>query len=62
MLLFTRKTGETFLIGNDIKITVVEHGNSEVQFGIEAPRDVAVYREELYKKIHQSKPEQSEDK
>ena len=51
MLVLTRKIGESIRIGDDIKITVVEVDGNSVKFGIEAPRSVAVHREEIYQKI-----------
>lgn len=51
MLTLTRRSGERIRIGEDIIVTVREiHGN-QVKLGIEAPRDIHVYREELYLKI-----------
>lgn len=51
MLLLTRKKGESILIGDDIKITVIELMGDKVRLGIEAPRDLSVYREEIYLSI-----------
>lgn len=51
MLTLTRRSGERIRIGNDIVITVREiHGN-QVKLGIEAPRSIHVYREELYRRL-----------
>jgi carbon storage regulator len=52
MLILTRRFGETIIIGNDIKVTVLDIRNKQVRLGIEAPRDIAVHREEVYNKIH----------
>lgn len=46
MLVLTRRAGETLLIGDDIKITVLG-ANGQVRLGIEAPREVLVLREEI---------------
>lgn len=51
MLLLTRKKGEAILIGDEIKITVIELLGDKVRIGIEAPRDMSVYREEIYLSI-----------
>lgn len=51
MLVLTRKVGESINIGNSIKITVVSIDGSQVRLGIDAPKDVIVHREEVYKKI-----------
>lgn len=49
MLVLTRKIGELIVIGDDIKIKIVEIKGKQVRIGIEAPRNVAVNREEIYK-------------
>lgn len=47
MLILTRKPGQTINIGDDIKVTVMEVNGMQVKIGIDAPRDVAVVREEI---------------
>lgn len=54
MLVLTRKTGQKLLIGNNIEIKVLETHGESVKIGIEAPRDVPIYREELYLEIKRS--------
>lgn len=49
MLVLTRKIGELIVIGDDIKIKIVEIKGKQVRIGIEAPRNVAVNREEIYR-------------
>ena len=51
MLVLTRKLGEAITIGENIKIVIVDLDGTQVKLGIEAPRDVEVYREELFEKI-----------
>lgn len=52
MLILTRKINETICIGDTpIKITVLNMGRGQVKLGIEAPKDVAVHREEIFKRI-----------
>ncbi len=51
MLVLTRRLGEAITINDDIKIIVVEIDGNQVKLGIEAPRNIEIYREELYKKI-----------
>jgi carbon storage regulator len=51
MLVLTRRLGEAITIGENIKIVIVDLDASQVKIGIEAPRSVEVYREELYIKI-----------
>jgi len=53
MLILARKLNETILIGEDIKITVVEIQGDKVKLGIEAPREMPVLREELYKAVRE---------
>ncbi|GJQ58228.1 MAG: carbon storage regulator [Candidatus Scalindua sp. AMX11] len=51
MLILTRKLGECVIIGDNIKLTVVEINKNQIKFGIEAPKSVAIHREEVFKKI-----------
>jgi len=51
MLVLTRKTGQKLIIANDIEITVLETKGESVKIGIEAPKHVAIYREEIYEEI-----------
>lgn len=47
MLVLSRKLGEKIIIGNDIVVTVVKIDRNQVRIGIEAPSEIAVYREEI---------------
>jgi len=51
MLILTRKAGEALMIGEDISITVLGVKGNQVRIGINAPKDVAVHREEIYDRI-----------
>ncbi len=48
MLTLTRKVGESIRIGENIEIVVKEIRRNQVRIGIVAPRDVSIYREEVY--------------
>jgi carbon storage regulator len=51
MLILTRRAGETVMIGSDVTITVLGIKGNQVRIGINAPKDVAVHREEIYERI-----------
>ena len=51
MLVLTRKVGEGIVIGDDIRITVVEVKGGGIRLGIEAPAEKKIYRQELYERI-----------
>jgi carbon storage regulator len=51
MLILTRRVGETVMIGNDVTVTVLGVKGNQVRVGVNAPRDVAVHREEIYERI-----------
>jgi carbon storage regulator len=59
MLVLTRRTGENIRIGSDIVITVLKVAPGQVKIGIEAPPDVVVHREEIFKRIQLEKPDGS---
>lgn len=51
MLVLTRRTGESIVIGNDIVVTVLEVRHDQVRIGIDAPRSVQVHREEVFNQV-----------
>ncbi len=51
MLILTRKLGESVIIGDDVKITVVEVNKQQVKLGVDAPKNIIIHREEVYLKI-----------
>jgi len=53
MLILTRKYGETIIIGDKIKVTILNVKGGGVRVGIEAPKDVPVHREEVYQRIQE---------
>ena len=55
MLVLTRNEGQSILIGDDIKLTVVSAKGAQVRFGIEAPRDTKILREEVRERDEEPK-------
>ena len=51
MLILTRRVGETVMIGNDVTVTILGVKGNQVRVGVNAPRDVAVHREEIFERI-----------
>lgn len=51
MLILTRRIGEVLRIGDDVSITILGMKGNQVRIGIDAPKDVAVHREEIYQRI-----------
>ena len=51
MLVLTRRVGESIVIGNDVVVTVLEVRGEVVRVGIDAPREVAVHRQEVFDEV-----------
>lgn len=55
MLILTRRMGETLMIGDDFLVKVLGSRGKQVRLGIDAPKQIVVHREEIYKRIQQEK-------
>jgi carbon storage regulator len=51
MLILTRKANETLTVGNDVTVTILGIKGNQVRIGVNAPKEVAVHREEVYNRI-----------
>lgn len=51
MLILTRRVGETLMVGDNVTVTVLGVKGNQVRIGVNAPKDVAVHREEIYDRI-----------
>lgn len=60
MLILTRRINESIIIGNNVKITILGVTGNQVRIGIDAPKDVSVHREEIYKRIQDEKQDSAD--
>ena len=54
MLILTRRVGESLMIGDDVTITVLGVKGNQVRIGVNAPKEVAVHREEILNRIEEA--------
>ena len=57
MLILTRRVGESLMIGDDVTITVLGVKGNQVRIGVDAPKEVAVHREEILNRIEKAAAE-----
>ncbi len=60
MLVLTRKSNQSIMIGDDIEVSVLSIMGEKVRIGIQAPRDVPVFRKEVYLEMHSGTPSEED--
>ena len=62
MLVLTRKSNQSIMIGDEIEVSVLAIMGEKVRIGIEAPRSIPVFRKEVYLEIQQDQPREEDRK
>lgn len=60
MLILTRRVNESLIVGDEVTVTVVAVKGNQVRLGVNAPRDIAVHREEVYERLKNEDAQQLE--
>jgi carbon storage regulator len=58
MLILTRRAGESIMVGHEVIVTVLGINGNQIRIGIDAPREIAVHRREVYERI-KAEPEEA---
>jgi carbon storage regulator len=61
MLILTRRVGESLMIGDEVRVTILAIKGQQVRVGVQAPKTIAVHRKEIYERIKRSQEESTGD-